>query len=318
MSETVQERLNEAVIADGQTLRRCRWLFADPVHREATIRVAAVGLCRTDLSVMDGTIPVRRPIIPGHEFSGVVDAVGTGVDSLLVGDRVAVNPVIPCGDCSFCCSNQSMDCQATRFLGVDLDGACCSFATVPASSVVSISNDLPFECAAFAEPVAASLAVLKSGIQPQNTGIIAGDNRIARLTLRVLQAHGFQSVEVCDADDLVGLPANRLDFAIETLATPDVLTELVRIIRPRGRIVLKSRQTRAVPLTFSELLPKEPVLHAVNYGDFGEAVSLLASGRVDVSDLIGDRFPLSRIDEAIAAARRDESRKTFLLPAGDV
>jgi L-iditol 2-dehydrogenase len=89
---------------------------------------------------------------------------------------------------------------------------------------------------------------------------------------------------------------------------------MLRIIRPRGRMILKSRHSQPVPLNFRSMLPKEPVLYAVNYGSFDQAVRLLVERRVRVDDLIGTCWPLSRYRDAIADAQANEQHKTFLLP----
>lgn len=303
-----------SIVADAGSVRSCS--LPQPALRpvEVAVRVQAVGICRTDLYVIDGTIPARHPLIPGHEFSGVVIDTGSQTSRLTPGDRVAVNPIIPCGECRYCGSGHPGSCQHTSMLGVDRDGACCSVAVIPEQAAFLIPESLSFEEAAFAEPMAACLAVTKSGIEPAQSGIIVGENRIARLTEQILRAHGFSNFSICTPEGLADLPDCEFDFAIETLATTEVLTEMIRVIRPGGRIVLKSRQFRPVELTLRDLLPKEPILQAVNYGPFDEAVTILADGRVDVSDLIGRRFPFSQFEEAFQEARSDEDRKTILVP----
>jgi L-iditol 2-dehydrogenase len=283
---------------------------------EVAIRVAAVGLCRTDLYVLDGTLDANWPIVPGHEFSGVIESVSSEISDLHPGQRVAVNPVLPCGTCRYCRAANPRDCQQTRFLGVDQDGALQSLAHVPAANVFPIPDHLSFEAAAFAEPVAASLAVTHSGIVPSDIGLIAGENRIASLTQRVLAACGFGETIVCEIDALSELDEGQFDYVIETHATTEVLAALVRVIRPRGRVVLKSRQFRPIELCMKNILPKEPLFQAANYGPFSDAVSLLADGRVDVSDLIGRRYAIEQLADAVAYAQQHEGRKTMVLPNG--
>jgi threonine dehydrogenase-like Zn-dependent dehydrogenase len=316
LSALAQEQVRSGVAlwADGNSLTQRAIAPRSLRPGEIAIRVGAVGICRTDLYVIDGTIPARFPVIPGHEFSGEIEAVGNQVQGFSTGDRVAVNPVIPCGDCQFCRSGTTTDCQSTSLMGVDLDGACCTMAVIPAAAAFTVPKSIPFEVAAFAEPVAASLAVLKGGIAPSQAGLIAGENRISRLTQRILQAKGFRNVLVCGVDQLADVPDSEFDFVIETHATTDALRQLVRIIRPRGRVILKSRQFRPVELTLKEILPKEPHFQAVNYGRFDDAVAMLADGTLDVTDLIGTRYPLAQFADAIAEAGQDEDRKTFLIP----
>ena len=236
-----------------------------------------------------------------------------GVSSVSCGQHVTANPVIPCGRCRTCQGHAAIYCQRSRFLGVDLDGACADYVRVPESAVYPIPADMSFLVAAFAEPVAASLAVIKAQIQPHQTGLILGNNRIAKLTHRVLRAFGFDGVSICDEAAATDIPDNSVDFVIETLATSATVVEMVRLVRPRGRIVFKSRQFQPINLVLRDILLKEPVFEAVNYGAFDDAIHLLATGHVSVEDLIGKCYSLEQFDEAVASGFADEAKKTFLI-----
>ncbi|HIE95416.1 MAG: alcohol dehydrogenase catalytic domain-containing protein [Fuerstiella sp.] len=288
-----------------------------PAVGEVVIQVAALGLCRTDLRVISGEIDTARPRIPGHEFSGIIDSVASDVSPLQPGDRVAVNPVFPCGQCRYCDDQRSDICQQTRFLGVDLNGALAEFVAVPAHSVHAIPDSLSYAEAAFSEPMCASLAVLKSGIQPHQRGLILGHNRIAELTRRVLVANQFHDITVLPAD-FQDLPQDAFDFAIETVATTETIHALCHSVVPGGRVILKSRQPDPVQITVSKLLPREVTLCAVNYGCFQHAVNLLADRVVKVDDLIGPRFSLNDFASAVDLAERDELRKIFIEPNAEL
>ena len=187
----------------------------EPAAGEVLIQVHAVGLCRTDLYVMAGQVPGKPDVIPGHEFAGVVVGVGSGVRTARVGQRVVVDPLIACGRCQNCEAGHADDCQLTTFLGVDCDGACAELIAIPESAVFPIPAAIPWQAAVFAEPLAATLSVFKADIRAEQRGLIFGESRIAELTLRMLQASGFSSVQLC-ADDAAGsLPRNYFDFIVE-------------------------------------------------------------------------------------------------------
>ena len=150
---------------------------------DVVVRVRSAGLCRTDVYVADGVIRTRDPLVLGHEFSGVVEAVGASVSRAKAGDRVAVFPVIACGACRECRSGRANLCQRTSMLGLESDGAFAELVKIPERAVYPMPDALPFRHGAYAEPVAASLAVLKSGIRPEEKGLVYGDNRIAELTV---------------------------------------------------------------------------------------------------------------------------------------
>lgn len=284
-----------------------------PARDEVLIRVHALGLCRTDLRVLSGQIPIQAPLIPGHEFAGVALAVGVDVTHVKANDRVVVDPVIACGDCEFCRDSPQL-CQQSKFLGVDVDGACSELATIAARQVHVISHAVPFEQAAFAEPVAASLGVLNANIKPLQKGVVLGSNRIATLTCRILEAYGFGSVTRCCENEFARLPSNAFDFAIETQATTDTLRHLIRSLKPQGTLVLKSRQYSPVELIIAELLPKQLRIECVNYGSFSQAIELISSGRVRISDLVGEQYLLEDYQSAFANAAHSELVKTFIAP----
>ncbi len=305
-----------AIVKDGKTVSL--GTIRDPtVDRDddVVVRVRSAGLCRTDVFVADGVIRTRNPLVLGHEFSGVVEAVGSGVSRAKAGDRVAVFPVIACGACRECRTGRADLCQRTSMLGLESDGAFAELVKIPERAVYPIPDALPFRHGAYAEPVAASLAVMKSGIRPEEKGLVYGENRIAELTLRILEAYGFADVRVLQptseaARDL----ADAFDFVIETLATTETLSDILDMTRPGGRIVLKSRRYQPVSLSVARCVRKEVTFSAVNYGDFGEAVRLLAGRRIDVEDLFGENYPMEAFDRMLEAGRSGESLKLFLEP----
>jgi L-iditol 2-dehydrogenase len=153
---------------------------------EVLIRVVLAGLCRTDVYVAESRIVAPDPLLLGHEFAGVVAEVGAQVTGLKPGDRVAVNPALPCEKCQLCVQGATADCQQSTFLGVNRHGAFAEFIVVPARVIYRFPDTVSFLAGAYLEPVAASLAVLKAGIQPEAKGLIYGDNRISQLTHKLL------------------------------------------------------------------------------------------------------------------------------------
>lgn len=282
---------------------------------DVVVRVRSAGLCRTDVFVADGVIETRDPLVIGHEFSGVVEAVGAGVSRAKTGDRVAVFPVIACGACRECSAGRADLCQRTSMLGLESHGAFAELVKIPERAVYPMPDALPFRHGAYAEPVAASLAVLKSGIRPEEKGLIYGANRIAELTLRILEAYGFADAQVMQpTSEAARELADEFDFVIETLATTETLSDILDMTRPGGRIVLKSRRYQPVSLCVARCVKKEVTFSAVNYGDFGESVRLLAEHRIHVDDLFGENYPMEAFERMLEAGRSGESLKLFLEP----
>jgi L-iditol 2-dehydrogenase len=276
---------------------------------DVLILVKAAGLCRMDVGIADGKIHAADDLILGHEFSGIVEKVGRNVSEIEEGSRVVVNPFIPCRACK---GPSAIDCDRASFLGLDRHGAFAEFISVPVSSVRLIRQDIPFINAAFAEPLAAILAVLKTGISPQDKGLIYGDNRIARLTHKVLRAYDFVNIDLHDSDLKQGfLKENSYDFAIEAYIGDKTLDELVKAVKPRGKVILKTRYHHRVFFDLSSAIRKEIAFHCANYGSFDEAVTLIESGRINFTDLIGEQSPLEDFESVFKKAGKNESKKLF-------
>jgi len=194
-----------------------------PRAGEIRIRVAACGICRSDLSMQDGTLPVPMPVVLGHEASAVVEEVGEGVIDLAVGDHVVISWVPQCGDCFFCRRGQAQLCQAADAVLLSgglldgtprlrLDGAplfqMCGTGTfsevtvIPARAAVRIPDDLPLDIAALL-----SCAVLTGvGAALNTAGVRAGDSvavvGCGGVGLNVVQGARIAGAEVIVAVDV--------------------------------------------------------------------------------------------------------------------
>lgn len=280
---------------------------------DVIIHIELAGLCRTDVFVAEGRIAGKGPtLVLGHEFSGTVVAAGKDAPFGL-GQRVTVMPVIPCRACDLCQTGRHISCQHTTMLGIDHDGAFCEMIKVPAAAVYAIPDSLSFRQAAYSEPVAAALSVIKSGIRPEEKGVIYGNNRFGQLIARILHAYDFADVEIYDPADKP-LPENAYDFAIETLATGQTIRDMMRMIHVGGRIVIKSRKHEPVDLVLAEAVRREVTLSAVNYGDFAEAIDLMASRRIVIDDLLGEEYALDDFADVFARSKTHEARKVFFNP----
>jgi D-arabinose 1-dehydrogenase-like Zn-dependent alcohol dehydrogenase len=305
-----------AVFKQGRSVRMCRVPVPKPGPGEVLIGVEVAGVCRTDVYVAQGKLSCADPVILGHEFAGVVAARGPDVHRFAPGDRVAVMPVIPCGACLRCAGGMPECCPYHQFVGVARHGAFAEYIAVPAQVVHHLPQTLSFREGAYAEPVCASLAVLKASIQPGERGLIYGDNRIAELTKRVLSTAGFPAVETHGMDLSVPLEPDAYDFVIETQPIARAFDEIIRVLRPGGRIILKSRPPAPVAIDLAAALRKEVVFESVSYGTFAEALEFLT--RHDLADLFGNPRPLGDFADVFATDDVGERLKSFLSPgSGD-
>lgn len=178
----------------------------------ALVRVKSAGLCHTDIDVLHGRYGEGRfPLVPGHEYAGIVEAVAEDVTGLRPGARVAVDPNIPCGTCSACRKGLTNLCKDLKAYGVTDDGGFAEYSLVKVSHLHDI-GELPFDVAALAEPLACVLnglgsAGIRLGVQSAERGLVFGAGPIGLLLALSLKAQGVASVAVADIDD------SRLAFA---------------------------------------------------------------------------------------------------------
>ena len=288
-----------------------------PGNHEVLIRVMMTGVCRTDVEIAQhkntGTRP--EPLILGHEFAGIIEEIGSGASYLSRGQRVAVCPLIPCRACLVCSSGQWLSCPNSTMLGVDHHGSFAEYIVVPASSVYHLPDSMEFKIGAYSEPVAASMSILHSGITKEEKGFIYGNNRIAKLTYRILKLAGFTCTTVYDPEvDKKSIARDSVDFIIESQVDTELISEFLKALRYRGRLIIKSRCSGLVGVDFSAMIKKEISFRAVNYGDFGEALCLLGRGNLRVDDLMGEVYPLEHFKEVFALSAGSECKKSFFVP----
>jgi D-arabinose 1-dehydrogenase-like Zn-dependent alcohol dehydrogenase len=301
-----------AVVKQGRSVSVCRVPMPEPGPGEVLIQVEAAGVCRTDIYAAQGKLACADPLILGHEFAGVVASRGWDVHRFAPGDRVAVMPVIPCGECLRCDRGMPECCPHHQFLGVNRHGAFAEYIAVPAQVVHHLPQSLSFREGAYTEPVCASLAVLKASIRPAERGLIYGDNRIAELTRRVLSTAGFPAVETRRMDLSMPLETDAYDFVIETQPIARAFDEMIRALRPGGRIILKSRPAAPVAIDLAAAVRKEVVFESVSYGTFPESLEFLT--RHDIADLLGQTHPLEDFAGVFADDGAGEQLKSFLSP----
>ena len=269
------------------------------------LRVLLAAICRTDVQAATGLLPLGGRRILGHEVVGeVVEA--DPLCAFRPGDRVAVAlPLIPCADCKACAEGRR--CAHRPMLGVDVDGAFADYVTVPQVSLCAVPQEMPLRRAACVEPIAAMSAVLRAPIRSDQRGLVLGSGRIADLTGRVLRAHGFRDTDT-EPD-----PAGGYDFVVDATGTEEGLDHALRLVRPGGVVVLKSRPATPLALDVMRAVRNDITLSSVSYGPFDEAVRM--AGELEIDDLLGVTYPLTRFDEALTVSREQPlGPKVFLAP----
>jgi L-iditol 2-dehydrogenase len=286
------------------------------------LRVLLAAICRTDVQAATGLLPLGGTRTLGHEMVGeVLEA--DPMSRYRPGDRVAVaQPLISCGDCKACADGDR--CARRLMLGVDVDGAFAEQVVVPEVSLRAVPPDLALQRAACVEPIAAMSAVLEAPIRPEGRGIVLGSGRIADLTTRIMRARGFANVEAASSlgsqqgltfDEIAADGAARgyYDFVVEAAGTDEALDLALRLVRPGGVVVLKSRPAVPLAMDVTRAVRNDVTLASVSYGPLDDAVRLV--GELEIDDLMGPVYPLARFGEALAASLDEPlGPKIFIAP----
>lgn len=261
-----------------------------PNEYEVVIRVKSVGLCRTDLLVASGKIPVNKDIIIGHEFSGDV----ISGPSEWINKKVAVNPLY----------------GINQFMGLQFNGSLQEEINVPVCQLIEVDS-ISYKVAAYLEPVAASMAILNAKLNKNEKGAIYGKNRIAELTFIIAKSAGL-NVDWLDEEQSSTFVENTYDYIIETLFTENDLKIMFNILKPHGKLIIKSRKKQPVAIEANDLVAKNLTMQAVNYYDFHKAMQWLEINSSKVEHLLGDSYPIEQWESAFERANKGESTKIFI------
>jgi threonine dehydrogenase-like Zn-dependent dehydrogenase len=310
------------------------------------LKVAAVGICGTDLHFYRGSFPSPKGLLPGHEIGGVIDAVGEGVDLPAAG-AVAAEPLVSCGVCYHCRSGDYNRCAKRMLLGVQGRGGCAEFVTVPATCVYPLPAGHAPEAGALAEPLAVCVRGVRRGrVESGQRVVIIGAGTIGLMSILAARAAGATAINIVarhphqaeaaralgadwvfDTTDAVvkQLGDAPVDCVIETVGgRAATLTDAVRVVRPGGVIAMLGVFEGAAEIPALDFSTKEVTLVGSNcyarHGartDFDIAIELLRNQRDQLSALVTHRFPLDQINEAFstAADKRSGSIKVHIIPA---
>lgn len=270
----------------------------EPGPGEVLVRVATVGMCRTDLLVASGRITVSADTTLGHEFSGIVEALGEGVDALRIGELVAGDPTFPLPD------------GRDGFIGVDAPGALTTWIVMPVERLHRAEGLTPHQ-AAYLEPVTAAMGGLPVARRVGGRGAIVGRNRIATLTSAVLTSHGVAH-EIIDLDELHERPDCSFDWLLEARLSDLLLAEAVRKLAAGGTLILKSRHLDEATFPVRDMVLKRLTFAGLTRSGFPKAMAWMKDNVDTVESLLGRRYPLSRWSEAFEDAGTGEGRKTFV------
>ena len=303
---------------------------------EVLIRPLFAGICGSDISLFLGHRPVASfPHILGHEIVGRIEALGAGVTTLAVGQRVVVEPNYICGTCEFCRSGRGNICPNKKSAGVNLPGFFSELCVAPAEFTWPVGEEVPDADAATIEPLAVAVAAVKrSGLGLGDTIAIIGCGAIGLLLAHVARAQGVRVIahetnanKLAMAREIGALTPSTDDIAalwkregvtkIFDTSGVNVTVELALASAPRGSEVLllglAADNAKFMPLRFvREGIKLSGSLIYDHPFDFPRAVSLVSNGLLHPSRIVTDTIPLNEIDRAFELASRGGAAKVLI------
>ena len=315
---------------------------------EVLIKVAACGVCGTDVHIYHGSkgsAEVHPPVVLGHEFSDIIVQTGTAVDRFSPGDHVTVDPNIYCGECSFCRRGQKQLCQNLQAIGVTRNGGFAEYCYAPQQQCFLLSDSVPLRHGAMAEPLACCLhGIDRAEIRPGDTVCVIGGGAIGLMMVQLARMSGASRIVLSEpvsyrreiglqlgADHAVDPTAVPLpqqlqqflgttgaDIVIECVGNTIATAQAMAAAKPGATILLFSvPKTGTVhPLSLDDVYQKELriVGSKINPDTHQRAVDLINSGRLQFAPLITHSYPVEQTEAAILRQMADDSIKVVVEP----
>ena len=314
---------------------------ADPTpgDNDVVVEVAAVGICGTDLHIFEGEFAPKLPIVPGHEMSGTIVAVGKSVTEVKIGDAVAIDPSLHCGECFYCRRARGNLCENWNALGVTYPGAAAQFLLSPKKNIHKLPKNVDLKSAALIEPL--SCAVRGFDQLPRNPGshyLIYGSGTMGLMMAEMAKVNGAASVSIVDLNQdklktakVLGFTnlaksadefdqPRGFDVVIDCTGVTEAIKDGLKHVMPGGTflqfgVANKDAKVEIEPFWVYNkeitIVGSMAVLHS-----FDRAVELFASGVLNVDVMISDRYSLENYADALTAFKSGKGRKTIVLPNG--
>jgi L-iditol 2-dehydrogenase len=309
-----------------------------PGPGQALVAVQAAGICGTDVHATQGLFPWTPPLVLGHEYTGVVEAVGRGVSRRLAGRAVACEPSYGCGRCPECKEERVSQCpRCTRV------GGFAERVVLPVSCLHALPRGLDPVTAALTEPASCCLAGLEQFAMPRGaTVVVIGGGIMGLLTMVLARRRGARRLVLSDPLEERRATARRLGASVvvdptreslrervlaltdgrgahvvcEAVGKPELVAEALALVRPMGVLQLVGVNPKGsrLPLDLYDLHHREITVHGA-YGrgrSFRRALALMPALRV--KSLVTARFPLAQIEAAFAHATAGRGVKTVVTP----
>ncbi|MCI6006567.1 MAG: alcohol dehydrogenase catalytic domain-containing protein [Blautia sp.] len=304
----------------------------EPPKGFVRVKVKAAAICATDLEVLDGRIAAKYPLIPGHEWSGIVDKTGPGVDECWLGERVIGSNDVVCLTCPACRRGEWRYCKSFEEIGFKRDGAYAEYVIVPAYGLCRIPEHIRFEEAALCEPLGVALGTMKkSHAKLGDTCLIMGAGSIGLCTLAVAKAMGLRDVVVCASsrkretlarrhgadhfiaaseqdlmEEMARIHPDGTDVIIDATGMEACIQKALKLCRKGGTVVLEGYgRGKTMQICMDDIHINN--LHVIGAGNnwnmHQKAMDLISSGVIDIRDFVSEKISLEDFEKGMELVR---------------
>ena len=309
-------------------------LFADekipaPAAHEVRVKVKYAGVCGSDVHIYRGHNPFASyPRVIGHEFFGIVDAVGESVDTARIGQRVVIDPVISCGCCYPCRMGRPNVCLKLKVLGVHRDGGFSEYVCVPAANIHEVPSSIPDRHAALIEPFSVA-ANMTAQLQPatNDSALIYGAGPMGLALVQVLKnvyqvgmvmvvdriPSRLEMAIECGADVIINnLQPSEADYLqgircqptliIDAACHPAILSQAITLASPAGRIGIMGFSDAETVIRQKDITSKELSIFSsrLNSVRFPQVIEWMAAGKLFPHILISHDMEMEQVEQALA------------------
>jgi L-iditol 2-dehydrogenase len=316
----------------------------EPATDEVVVEVGSVGVCGSDVHYYEhgriGPYVVESPLVLGHEAGGVVTAIGSAVTTLEIGQRVSIEPGVPCRRCPQCLAGRYNLCPGVRFFATPpYDGAFSQYVAMPASFVYPIPDGMSDDAAGLIEPLSVGVWACRRGhVAPGTSVLVTGAGPIGLIAAQTARAYGADTVTVTDvnrhrlqlAADLglatidVGQTAItdagiEADVLLECSGNARATWDAVNTMARAGSVVLVGMGGDTVQLPLSYVQDRElTITGAFRYANtWPTAIQLAASRRVDLDAMVTGHYGLRDVEAALTASRDDPTSIKAIVRPGE-
>jgi 2-desacetyl-2-hydroxyethyl bacteriochlorophyllide A dehydrogenase len=308
-----------------------------PGPRQVVVKVAACGLCGTDLHIRQGEFAPSLPLVPGHEFAGEVVGTGSEVTELATGDRVAVDPSLYCYECRYCRNGHNNLCERWAAIGVTTAGGAAEYAVAPVANCVKLPEHVRTQDAALIEPLSCAVRgydVLRSQLGAHV--LIYGSGTMGLMMLELAKRTGAASVDMLDLNEERLSTARRLgcsaaaatadeldrpqgwDLVVDATGNAAAIQDGLGRVAKAGTFLQFGVSDYATTATIEPykiynqeitITGSMAVLHS-----YERAAELFAAGVLDPEIFISDRLPLDDYPDALDRFAAGKGRKIVVVP----